>query len=141
MKKETKALLTKYAICFGVAALIAFIVFFVEGFFTNDAAHNIQVLSDGFIVSGIILTFATALIYISDTGALVGVGFTMRNAFLTFVPMGRAKMETFAKYRERVLSKKKQNNVLHILIVGVSFLFLGIVFSIIWTCLFLNKAA
>ena len=135
MKKETKTLLIKYASCIGIATLIAFVVFIVEGFFTADAARNIQILSDGFIVSGIILTFGAALVYVSDSGLLVGVGFTIRNAFLTFVPMGRAKMETYAKYRERTLSKKKKMDVLYILIVGVSFLFLGIVFSIIWVYL------
>lgn len=132
VKKETKALLIKYAACFGVGALISFIVFIVEGFFTNDAARNIQILSDGFIVSGIVLTFGAGLVYISDSGLLVGVGFTMRNAFLSFVPMGRAKMETFEKYRERTLKNKKKTEVLYILIVGVSFLLLGIIFSIIW---------
>lgn len=135
MKKETKTLLIKYASCIGIATLIAFVVFIVEGFFTADAARNIQILSDGFIVSGIILTFGAALVYVSDSGLLVGVGFTVRNAFLTFVPMGRAKMETYAQYRERTLSKKKKTDVLYILIVGVSFLFLGIVFSIIWVYL------
>ena len=135
MKKETKTLLIKYASCIGIATLIAFVVFIVEGFFTADAARNIQILSDGFIVSGIILTFGAALLYVSDSGLLVGVGFTVRNAFLTFVPMGRAKMETYAQYRERTLSKKKKTDVLYILIVGVSFLFLGIVFSIIWVYL------
>lgn len=135
VKKETKTLLIKYASCIGIATLIAFVVFIVEGFFTADAARNIQILSDGFIVSGIILTFGAALVYVSDSGLLVGVGFTIRNAFLTFVPMGRAKMETYAKYRERTLSKKKKMDVLYILIVGVSFLFLGIVFSIIWVYL------
>lgn len=135
VKKETKTLLIKYASCIGIATLIAFVVFIVEGFFTADAARNIQILSDGFIVSGIILTFGAALVYVSDSGLLVGVGFTVRNAFLTFVPMGRAKMETYAQYRERTLSKKKKTDVLYILIVGVSFLFLGIVFSIIWVYL------
>ena len=61
MKNAKIALLIKYAICFGIASLIAVIVFAMKGFFTNDTSVNIQILIDGFFVSGILFLFAGGL--------------------------------------------------------------------------------
>lgn len=133
MKPENKALLIKYAICFGVASLITLGVFWMKGFFTDNTGVNIQILSDGFFVSGIALTLVAGLLYISDEGALLAIGFLMRSVILTFIPMGRAKHEVYAKYRERKLAEKKNKSFDRcILVVGVIFLAVSVIFTIIW---------
>ena len=57
MKKESKVTIRNYAICVGIEALIAFLVIWSKGFLVHSTAVNIQILSDAFFVSGILMTF------------------------------------------------------------------------------------
>ena len=132
MKQEKKALLKKYLICFAVASLITLAVIWIKGFFTDSVAVNIQILSDAFFVSGICLTLFAGMLYISGEGALIGISFVLRNVVLTFIPMGRAKHETYAKYRERKLGELKKGTDHCILFTGLGFLAVGILFTAVW---------
>ena len=132
MKQETKATLTKYAVCVGIEALIAFLVIWSKGFFAHSAMVNLQILSDAFFVSGILMTLFAGMLYISSEGALIGIGFVLRNVVLTFIPMGRAKHEKYIDYRTRKLSEAKNQNDSCILVTGLIFLAIGIVFTVIW---------
>lgn len=135
MKQET---LRKYGICIGIEVLIAFLVIWSKGFFTDSAAVNVQILSDAFFVSGILMTLYAGLLYVSSEGALIGIGFVLRNAVLTFIPMGRARHEKYVDYRERKLSKAKKSSNRHILVTGLVFLLIGIIFTAIWYAVFYN---
>ena len=138
MKEETKVTLRNYGICVGIEAVIAFLVIWSKGFFTQSAAVNIQILSDAFFVPGILMTLFAGMMYISGEGALIGIGFVLRNVALTFVPMGRAKHERYADYRARKLSQTKKHNTGCVLVTGLVFLFIGIVFTVIWSAVFYN---
>lgn len=138
MEQETKVKLRNYAICVGIEVVIAFLVIWSKGFFTQSAAVNIQILSDAFFVAGILMTLFAGMLYVSGEGALIGIGFVLRNVVLTFIPMGRAKQERYADYRARKLSKAKKHNNSHILVTGLIFLFIGIVFTVIWYAAFYN---
>lgn len=127
MKQETKETLRNYAICVGIEAVIAFLVIWSKGFFAHSAAVNIQILSDAFFVAGILMTLYAAMVYISDEGGLIGIGFVLRNAVLAFVPMGRARHEKYADYRARKMSQSKKHNNSYVLVTGLAFLFVGIV--------------
>lgn len=132
MKEQTKVTLRNYGICVAIEVLIAFLVIWSKGFFTDSVTVNIQILSDAFFVSGILMTLYAALMYVSGEGALIGIGFVLRNAVLTFIPMGRARQERYADYRERKLGKAKKHNDRHILVTGLIFLAIGIIFTTIW---------
>lgn len=138
MKKENKALLSKYIICFAVASLITVAVFWSKGFFTHTVAVNIQILADGFFVSGILMTMFAGMMFISSEGALIGIGFVLRNVFLAFIPMGRMKHELYKDYRERKLKEMKKPKDRCILLTGLLFLFVGVVFNVIWYVNFYN---
>ena len=140
MQQEKKTLLIKYLICFGVASLITVIVFWIRGFFTDNIGVNIQILSDGFFVSGILLTMFAGMLFISSEGALIGISFVLRNVVLMFIPMGRKNHEFYAQYRERKLAEKhvKSSSDRCILVVGLAFLAIGIVFTVIWYTNFYN---
>ena len=138
MKQETKVTLRKYAICFGIEALIAFLVIWSKGFFTQSAAVNIQILSDAFFVAGILMTLYAGMMYVSGEGALIGIGFVLRNVVLFFIPMGRAKHELYRDYRARKIREAKEHNNRHILVTGLIFLFIGVVFTMIWYMKFYN---
>ena len=138
MKQETKETLRNYAICVGIEAVIAFLVIWSKGFFAHSAAVNIQILSDAFFVAGILMTLYAAMVYISDEGGLIGIGYVLRNAVLAFVPMGRARHEKYADYRARKMSQSKKHNNSYVLVTGLAFLFVGIVFTVIWYTVFYN---
>ena len=138
VKQESQDKLKKYGICVAVELVIAFLVIWSKGFFTTSTAVNIQILSDAFFVSGILMTLFAGMLFVSGEGALIGIGFVLRNVVLTFVPMGRAKQERYADYRARKLEKAKKNDNRHILVTGLIFLFIGIVFTVIWYSVFYN---
>lgn len=141
MKQENQGLFKKYIICFCIASIITFIVFWIKGFFTDSIAVNIQILSDGFFVSGAMLTLFAGMMFISGEGALLGISFVLRNVVQAFVPMGRKYHETYAKYRERKLGKIKKSTDNCILVTGLIFLAIGIIFTVIWYMSFYNVTA
>ena len=141
MQQEKKSLLIKYGICFGVASLITVLVFWIRGFFTDNVGVNIQILSDGFFVSGILLLAFAGMMFISGEGALIGIGFVLRSVAQIFIPMGRKNHEFYGQYRERVLAEKKarkQESDHCALVVGLVFLAISIVFTVIWYVNFYN---
>ena len=138
VKQETKVTLRNYAICFGVEALIAFLVIWLKGFFTQSTAVNIQILSDAFFVPGILMTLFAGMMYVSGEGALIGISFVLRNVVLTFIPMGRTKHELYADYRARKLREARKHNNSYILVTGLIFLIIGIAFTVIWYAEFYN---
>ena len=138
MKQETKVKLRNYGICVAVEVLIAFLVIWSKGFFTDRASVNVQILADAFFVSGIVMTLFAGMMYVSSEGALIGIGFILRNVVLFFVPMGRAKHELYADYRERKLKESKKHDTRCILVTGLIFLFIGIALTVIWNVVFYN---
>ena len=133
MKQEIKVKLIKYAVCFGIEVLIAFLVIWSKGFFTESAAVNLQILADAFFVSGIIMTLFAGMLFISSEGALLGIGFVLRNVVLAFLPMGRAKHELYADYRARKLKEAKKTEISSVLVTGLFFLVIGITLTAIWS--------
>ena len=130
--------LKKYGICVGIELLIAFLVIWSKGFFAHSLAVNIQILSDAFFVSGILMTMFAGMMFVSGEGALIGIGFVLRNVVLAFIPMGRAKHEVYADYRARKLGKVNKSSNRYPLVTGLSFLFIGVVFTVIWYVAFYN---
>ena len=138
MKQETKVKLIKYAVCVGVEAVIAFLVIWSKGFFTDSAAVNLQILADAFFVAGILMTLIACMLFVSGEGALIGIGFVLRNVVLAFIPMGRARHELYVDYRARKLGEAKKHNNSSILVTGLSFLIIGVVLTAIWYVKFYN---
>ena len=138
MKQETKVKLRNYGICVGIELLIGFLVIWSKDFFTDSASVNVQILADAFFVAGILMSLFAGMLYVSGEGALVGIGFVLRNALLTFIPMGRAKQERYADYRERKMSRAKKQNDSCILITGLFFLAIGVILTMVWYVKFYN---
>ena len=133
MEQEKKSLLIKYLVCFGVASLIALAVIWIKGFFTDSVAVNIQILSDAFFVSGILLTSFAGLLYISGEGGLLGIGYVMKSVGEFFIPGARKNHESYAAYRERKLGERKKGMDHCLLVVGLVFLAIGIILTVIWS--------
>ena len=136
MCPESKHLLRKFLICFGIASAIVFAVIWIKGFFTDSASVNLQILADAFFVSGILFTLFAGMLFVSGEGALLGIGFVLRNVVLTFIPWGRMKHEVYADYRERKLAAAKERKYNFVLITGLLFLAVGIILTVIWSSLY-----
>lgn len=132
MKTEKRKIWIKYAVCLAVASLMTLIVFAIKGFFTDRIETNLGILADGFTVSGLLLTLFAGMLFVSGEGAFIGIGFVLRNVVLALIPMGRRRHEVYAQYRERKLSKVKKQSDHCILLVGLVFLAIGILFTVIW---------
>ncbi len=88
------------------------------------------------------MTLIAGMLFVSDEGALLGIGFVIRNMIQTlFVPMGRKNHEVYSKYRERKLAERKKRTDHCILVTGLVFLSVGILFTIIWYIGFYSKVA
>lgn len=138
MNQRIKALLIKYGVCFGIASLISILVFWSEGFFAHSIAVNIQILSDGFFISGLLFLFVAGMMYISGEGALIGIGYIMKSVIQMFIPMGRKHQERYPDYRERKLAGMKKSGDHCILVIGLLFFIVGVIFTIIWNVKFYN---
>lgn len=138
MKQETKEALRNYGICAGIEVLIAFLVIWSKGFFTASPAVNLQILADAFFVSGILMSLFAGMMYVSSEGALIGIGFVLRNVALAFIPMGRARHEKYADYRARKLGEAKKHSNRYVLVTGLVFLAIGVILTLIWLALFYN---
>ena len=141
MKPERKSLLIKYSVSFAIASLIAFIVIAIKGFFTDSISVNIQILSDAFFVSGLLFTLFAGMLFVSGEGALIGIGFVLRNVVLAFVPMGRKKHEVYADYRERKLNEARERQYSSVLTVGLLFLAIGVILTIVWYTKYYNPSS
>ena len=141
MEQETKIKLRNYGICVGVELLLGFLVIWSKGFFVYSAAVNMQILSDAFFVSGLLMTLFASLLYVSSEGALIGVSYVLRNVVLFFIPFGRLKHETYGDYRARKLEKAKNRSISCVLITGSIFLLIGIVLTAIWYASYFNMYA
>ena len=136
VNEEKKTILRKYGICLCVASFITFMVISINGFFTDSAAVNIQILSDGFFISGMLMLFFAGMMYVSGEGALIGIGYILKCVVQAFVPMGRKNHEKYQDYRERKLGEKKAPGDRCILVTGLVFLTIGIIFMVIWYTVF-----
>jgi hypothetical protein len=84
------------------------------------------------------MTLFAGMLFVSGEGALIGIGFVLRNVVLALIPMGRTKHELYADYRARKLSEAKKQDNSSILVTGLSFLIIGIVLTAIWCVAFYN---
>lgn len=138
MNQRIKALLIKYGICFGIASLISVLVFWSNGFFTQSVAVNIQILSDGFSIAGLVFLFIAGMMFVSGEGALIGIGYVMKGIFQVFLPGSRRKQERYPDYRERKLANYKKSEDHCFLVIGLLFFITGLILTAIWSAKFYN---
>ena len=138
VNQRLKSLLIKYSVCFCIASLISVLVFWSQGFFAHSVAVNIQILSDGFSIAGMVFLFAAGMTYISGEGALIGIGYIMKSVIQIFMPMGRKYQERYVDYRERKLAGKKASDDHCFLVIGLIFFITGLIFTAIWSIKFYN---
>lgn len=136
MSKETRNRIIRYAVTVAVGALIAFMTYGARGGLPAgiSAQERYRVLSDTFTVPALLLLLMAGLFWISDQGALDGIGFILSRTIGRLIP-GRAlveKHETYGQYVERKHGEKKNRGYLCLVLVGAAFLVVGVVFTVLF---------
>lgn len=132
MGKDKKTLWKRYLTCFGVAIFIAFLVLFIKGFFKDTAKENMQILTDAFFTSGLLLVLFSGLMYVSGEGAFIGIGYALKRAVRMFIPTGNRHDETYAEYREKKTGGEKKTGDGCLFLTGVFFVLVSLIFFVIW---------
>lgn len=129
MNKNLVALI-KYgsAVIFG--AIIFFITISVRNIYTQTSIKEIyRYISDGFTIPGVIILCAGVLVFLSNQGAFMGVGYVVKHAVVMLIPFIKKKNESYQEYCEK---KKAVKGYLFLFIVGGIYLILGIIFIILY---------
>ena len=117
MSKEAKVLLAKYGGSAVFVGLMAYFYISVRDFAGGTLAEQFCMISDALTIPGMLLLLSGALVWVSNLGALDGIGYVLSLLGRSLVPGGRAKAdEKYADYVER----KRANSVR-----GYGFLFIS----------------
>ena len=135
MSKDKKSTLIKYLICFCIAVAMVFVVFLIQGLFDGkdkDAKEIMYILQNAFCVPGLLMMLFSGLMFVSDQGGFLGIGYALGKAARVFFPVLNKEAETYAEYRERKTGKKSGGGKLAVLLTGLFFFLISMIFLIIW---------
>ena len=109
MSKEAKIRLIKYTSAFAFVAILAYIYIGARDFAGAPLVEKYWMICDALTIPGIVLIMAGALVWVSNMGALDGLGYAVSSLKRMLIPGAGAKMdERYAEYVER-----KRNNRVH----------------------------
>ena len=108
MSKEAKTRLIKYAAAFALVGILAYIYIANREFLGASLVEQCCILCDALTIPGVLLIMAAALVWVSNMGALDGLGYAVSSLKRMLIPGAGAKMdERYADYVER----KRANRV------------------------------
>lgn len=127
MKKK----IIRYLITAGVGLVIALCVSFVKSlYWLEDITDIMQALSDCFVVPGLFLILFGLLVVCSNGGTFDMLGFGTKKVISVFKRHPSEKdRESFYEYRNRKQESKRSFG--YLIIVGVVFLAIGMVFFVL----------
>ena len=109
MTKEAKIRLIKYTSAFAFVAILAYIYIGARDFAGAALVEKYWMLCDALTIPGTLLIMAGALVWVSNMGALDGLGYAVSSLKRMLIPGAGARMdERYAEYVER-----KRNNRVH----------------------------
>ena len=124
--------LLRYGIALAVGLLIAFIVLLVKSVFTQtEATAVMRILSDAFFFSGVLLTAAGLLLFVSAGGAFDMIAYGFRMLFVMLRrDLSKRKYKDYYEYRQARQGKKR--SIAYLLFVGLFLLALAVLFLILF---------
>ena len=123
--------LWQYLISFFVGAAIAFGVFFAKDLFERtDLSEIYKILSDGFFVAGVLLGGLGLLVFGSNGGTFDMLVYGVSSVIALVFP-GARRHDTFFDYR--MARNRRRSSFVFLLLVGLFYLALAIVFSMLYT--------
>ena len=121
----------KYLVTFCVGAILSAIVMYSKGLFAQtDAATIYHILSDSFIVAGVLLGGLGLLVFVSNEGVFDILVFGTKQFFGFFRKAKTQKFADFYEYKEAQAQKKLKFG--SILVVGAFFIALSAVMLVLY---------
>ncbi len=135
MKKPVVRILVKYAIAIAIGAGMAFAVLGLRGWSTAATeTERIRCLADAFTVPGVILSLVAVLVWLGNEGSFLGITYLGSRIVRALVPMGKT-FERHETYRDYVARKREKGGVkgyAFLLWVGLAFLAVAVVFTVLF---------
>lgn len=129
MKKPTLKTVLKYALAFLPCGTVSYLYLSLRDFGAAPELAQCRMLSDAFLIPGLIIILFALLITLSNGGALDGISYMAKRAISMLIPGMRNNTERFYDYIER-----KRKNPLRgygfLFVVGGCFLIVSIYFYI-----------
>ncbi len=124
--------LLRYGIAVAVGLLIALIVLLAKSVFTQTNVTEImRILSDAFFLSGVILTAAGLLVFVSAGGAFDMIAYGFRMLFVMLRrDLSKRKYKDYYEYRQARQEKKR--SIAYLLVVGLVMLAVAVIFLILF---------
>ena len=121
----------RYLISVGVGLLIAFAILLIRDVFSETSTYRILVtLNDAFFISGMCLTCAGGLVFVSNNGI-----FYMFSYGISLVFTARKKNVHDRKYKDfyeyKTAKSEEKKSYAYLLLVGLAFIAFSLVF-LIW---------
>ena len=134
MNNDLKSKIKKYSLTIIIGLIITVGLLFSFNFFSGELSNidTMKALSDAFSVSGILLLAYGALIYVSTEGMFDGVSYAGMFVVRSLVPgMRRNPIQKYGDYK---VSKegKRCSGYAYIFFIGLGFLAVGIIFTILF---------
>lgn len=122
----------RYGVCTVVGLLIALLIALSRGVFSMEPMERYRVLADAFTIPGVLMLCFGGLFFVSNAGAMNGIGYAMSHLFRAIVP-GRntREEETYLDYVERK-REKRVHGYGFIVHTGLGFLAVSLVFILLF---------
>lgn len=126
----------KKLLTYGISALVGVVIFIIiicvkQVWAQSETREVMRILSDACLVSGVILGGVGLLVVASNGGAFDMLAYAVRVFFLRFKrDMNNRKYKDFYEYREA--KKKEKRSTAYLLIVGLAFVALAVLFLILY---------
>lgn len=132
--KNGKSPIVRYLIAIAVCSVAAGLILWTHGFDTAETlTERYKILSDAFTIPGVLSIMICALLWSSTLGAFDGIGYTVGQIGTMLLPMygTKSKHRTYYDYKESKKDKRIKGYSF-LLFVGLGFLAVGIVFTILF---------
>ncbi|MBQ7354962.1 MAG: DUF3899 domain-containing protein [Clostridia bacterium] len=133
MKENSK--LRAYLINLAVAAVMAMVGMMAWDLTEqSDAPTVIRILSDCFFLPGVLLVGASLIGWVASKGTFDMFGYTGHNFINMFKRDSYLKHESYYDYKMKKDEKRRPFNIPRT-VVGLGFLALGVIFTVIYICI------
>lgn len=101
MKKPSKKSILKYVIGYASCAAVAYLYLSLRDFTAAPELERCRMLSDAFLIPGLLMILFALLIMITNEGALDGISYMAGRAISMLIPGLRKRDESFYDYIQR----------------------------------------
>ena len=136
-RKSLKGIIARTSLSFAFALAIFLTVFFLElygPFELTWEKNRYRILSDSFSLGGLLPILFWLLVWVSEKGAFDLIVYSVRKLFSFTFRIHPEKSNLPPTYADYVAIKKAKRKPFHyeLLIVGGTFLLLGLIFILVW---------